>query len=196
MANSSITKQALASSLKKLMMTQTFNTIHVQMITDDCGVTRHTFYTHFQNIYDLLGWMYEHEVIEDLEQCCNFDHWNDGVLMVLNYTLTNRTVCLNTFHSMGRDHLEMFLYNTFSPVMTGIVDDITRDMHVDEKVKQETVDFYSNAIIGVFTGWLKKNMETSPEIVAGWIEQMVRGNIVRIMHEYDRPHTSLKTNNQ
>lgn len=186
MANSSITKEALAASLKKLMMTHQLTEIHIQMITDDCGVTRHTFYTHFQNIYDLLGWLYEHELIEDLEKCCNYAKWRDGVLLVLNYTLKNRTICLNTFNSMGRDHLEMFLYNTFSHVFSGIISDLTADMLVDEKTKREIGDFYANAIIGVFTGWLKKDMEESPETVADWIEQMVRGNIVRILSEHNK----------
>jgi probable dihydroxyacetone kinase regulator len=186
MSNSSITKEALAASLKKLMMKYHLNEIHIQMITDDCGVTRHTFYTHFQNIYDLLGWLYEHEIVEDLEKCCNYAKWRDGVLQVLNYTLKNRIICLNTFNSMGRDHLEMFLYNTFFHVLNGIISDLAVDMQIDEKQKQEIGDFYVNAIIGVFTGWLKKDMEESPEIVADWIEQMVRGNIVRILSEHNK----------
>jgi probable dihydroxyacetone kinase regulator len=186
MSNSSITKEALSASLKKLMMKYPLNEIHIQMITDDCGVTRHTFYTHFQNIYDLLGWLYEHELVEDLEKCCNYAKWRDGVLLVLNYTLKNRIICLNTFNSMGRDHLEMFLYNTFFHVLNGIISDLTVDMQIDEKLKQEIGDFYVNAIIGVFTGWLKKDMAESPEIVADWIEQMVRGNIVRILSEHNK----------
>jgi len=186
MANSSITKEALAASLKKLMLLHPLNQIHIQMITDDCGVARHTFYTHFQNIYDLLGWMYEHELIEDLEKCCNYEKWRDGVLLVLDYTVKNRTICLNTFNSMGRDHLEMFLYNTFSHVFSGIIADLCSRMQVEEKIKQEIGDFYTNAIIGVFTGWLKRDMSEQPEIIADWIEQMVRGNIIRILSEHDK----------
>lgn len=186
MSNTAITEKALADSLKKLMKSYPINKIHVQMITDDCGLTRHTFYNHFTDVYELLGWIYEHEVVEDLERYCNLAHWKDGIMLVLQYTVKNRGICLNTFHSMGRDHLESFLYSLFNHVITGIIADITKDMHVDEKLKLETAEFYSNAVTGVFIGWLKQDLKKDPADVADGIEKMVKGNIVRLMNEYNQ----------
>lgn len=183
MSIKTITENTLADSLKKLMKTHPINKIHVQMITDDCGLTRHTFYNHFADVYELLGWIYEHEVIEDLEKCCNLMHWRDGISLVLQYTVKNRVICLNTFHSLGRDHLESFLYNLFNHVITGIIADITKDMHVDEEIKKETAEFYSNAVTGIFIAWLKQDLKREPAVIANWIEKMVKGNIIRLMEE-------------
>ena len=55
---SQITKKAMASSLKKLLETKTLSKITVSDITDDCEINRHTFYYHFQDIYDLVEWIY------------------------------------------------------------------------------------------------------------------------------------------
>ncbi|MGE5632222.1 MAG: hypothetical protein ACM3TR_14160 [Caulobacteraceae bacterium] len=55
MANSMITKKALANSLKKLMKSLPLNKISVKNIVDDSGLNRQTFYYHFQDIYDLLS---------------------------------------------------------------------------------------------------------------------------------------------
>ncbi len=57
MPYSQITRNALARSLKKLMLTVPLTKITIQQLVDDCGVTRHTFYNHFQDIYELLGWL-------------------------------------------------------------------------------------------------------------------------------------------
>lgn len=183
MSNSIITEKALAESLKRLMQRYPINKIHVQMITDDCELTRHTFYNHFQDVYELLGWIYEHEVIEDLEKYCNLAHWKDGILLVLNYTVQNRTICLNTFHSLGRDHLESFIHHVFNRVLTGIIADITRDIHVDEELKRGAADFYASAVMGIFIAWLKQDLKRDPVDLADWIEKMTKGNIVRLMNQ-------------
>lgn len=183
MSNSIITERALAESLKKLMQRYPVNKIHVQMITDDCKLTRHTFYNHFQDIYELLGWIYDHEVIEDLEKCCNLAHWKDGILLVLQYTVENRKICLNTFHSLGRDHLESFVYHVFNHVLAGIIADITQNIHVDEKSKKDAADFYANAIMGIFIAWLKQNLKREPTVIADWVDKMVKGNLVRLMNQ-------------
>lgn len=184
MSKSVITEKALAESLKKLMHHYPINKIRVQMVVDDCGLARHTFYNHFQDVYELLGWIYENEVIEDLEKCCNLAQWKEGLLLVLYYTVENRTICLNTFHSLGRDHLEAFIHKVFKHVFTGIIEDITRDLSVDKVFKEETAEFYANAMMGIFIAWLKQDLQEDPVFIADWIERMVKGNIVRLMNQY------------
>lgn len=58
------TKRTLADSLKKAMKSKSFSKITVSEIIKDCGVNRKTFYYHFDDIYALLKWMFEEEVIE------------------------------------------------------------------------------------------------------------------------------------
>ncbi len=181
MSASYVTEKALADSLKKLMNMKPVNKITVKMITDDCCLTRHTFYNHFKDIYDLLGWIFENEVIEDLEKYCNLFNWKKGVLMVLQYTLDNKTICLNTFRSLGREHLEIFLYKTFYNVLQGVIKDITQEMNVDEYIKEETADFFSYAISGQFLAWLNNGLKENPKDIADRIEKILDGTILRIM---------------
>ena len=53
MANSNITKKALAESLKELGSTRILDKITVADITEHCGVNRQTFYYHFNDKYEL-----------------------------------------------------------------------------------------------------------------------------------------------
>ncbi len=64
---SQTTKKALAASLKKLLEKQPLSKITVTDITEDCEVNRHTFYYHFQDVYDLIDWIYENEAIKPLD---------------------------------------------------------------------------------------------------------------------------------
>ena len=54
------TKQALEASLKRMMLKKPLDKITIRDITEDCGISRMTFYYHFKDIYDLVAtsvWM-------------------------------------------------------------------------------------------------------------------------------------------
>ena len=53
---SQITKRALEQSLRNLLREKPLSKITVTDITEDCGISRMTFYYHFKDIYDLVEW--------------------------------------------------------------------------------------------------------------------------------------------
>lgn len=185
MSQTSITKGALGNSLKALMLEKPINKITVRELTAHCGVTRHTFYNHFQDVYELLGWIYENEVIEDFEACCKYESWRKGIDIVLQYTLENKQICLNTFHSLGREHLERFLQGTFLCMIRGTIEDIAKEMDVPQTIKEEAADFYTYAIVGEFLRWLSGGLKEPKASVAQRIIRMMDGTIVAMMQRYE-----------
>lgn len=75
---SHLTKNALAHSLKSLMEHTPLNKITVKHLVDHCCVNRQTFYYHFQDIYALLGWIYQTEAVESLTAYRSYSTWTDG----------------------------------------------------------------------------------------------------------------------
>ena len=59
MADSNITKSALASALKELMETTPFAKITVSDICAKCNMNRKSFYYHFKDKFDLVNWIYD-----------------------------------------------------------------------------------------------------------------------------------------
>ena len=53
------TKQAIAESLKHLLLKKPITKITINDITEDCHISRMTFYYHFNDIYDLVEWVCE-----------------------------------------------------------------------------------------------------------------------------------------
>lgn len=64
---SSITKQALEHALKSLLLKKPFHKITINDITEECGVSRMTFYYHFKDIYDLVEWSFIEDAARALE---------------------------------------------------------------------------------------------------------------------------------
>lgn len=70
---SSITKQALEHALKSLLLKKPFHKITINDITEECGVSRMTFYYHFKDIYDLVEWSFIEDAARALEGKKSYD---------------------------------------------------------------------------------------------------------------------------
>ena len=62
------TKWALAAALKKLMAQKPLEKITISELTDLCHIKRQNFYYHFEDIYDLMRWMFQNEAVSLLER--------------------------------------------------------------------------------------------------------------------------------
>lgn len=102
------TKHLLCESLKRKMATKTLNKISIREIVEDCGISRQTFYYYFQDIYDLLKWMFEQEALSLLREHADMLTWQDGMLQLLYYLEKNRAVVLCAIKSMGHEHIKRF----------------------------------------------------------------------------------------
>ena len=56
MAN--LTKALLAETLMDMLRRKSLDKITVQDITDRCGLNRNTFYYHFDNVHDVIEWIF------------------------------------------------------------------------------------------------------------------------------------------
>jgi len=110
-SSSQIQKKVLGDALKELMRSKPLSKISIQNIVDECGLNRQTFYYHFHDIYDLLGWIYEKEAVEKIAQYKSYKHWTEGFYHVFKYIEDNKSFCMNTLNSLGREHLDNYLYS-------------------------------------------------------------------------------------
>lgn len=68
MADSNITKRALAAALKSLLAERPFAKVSVREICEACGMSRKSFYYHFKDKYELLNWIFETEFVARVQQ--------------------------------------------------------------------------------------------------------------------------------
>jgi len=175
------TKKALADSLKTIMMIKSLDKITIKEIVDICGVNRQTFYYHFQDIYELLGWIYKTEAVDSISNCKTYETWQEGFLKIFCYVGDNKALCMNTFNSMGRDHLETFLHNEIFPLIIDVIEEVAKDSSITSDDKTFISDFYTFAFIGILTSWMKSNMEEKPERIIHKVENLVNGDIEKVI---------------
>lgn len=185
MSSSLITKKALANSLKELMKDISLNKISVKQIVEDCGLNRQTFYYHFQDIFDLIEWIYRTEAVESISQYRSYDTWTDGFYKIFMYIENNKAFCLNTLNSLGRNHLDMYLYAVTNELLMGVVNEVSCNMNVKKEDKKFIANFYTHAFTGLVIQWMKEGMKENPKIIIQKLSELIEGNFIRALQRYE-----------
>ena len=100
---SQVTKRALVASLKNQLLKKPLDKVTISDITDDCGISRMTFYYHFKDIYDLIEWAFEEEASRILEGKKDYDTWQQGYLRIFEDLNANKPFIMNVYRSISRE---------------------------------------------------------------------------------------------
>ena len=101
-------RRLISDTFSELVKTQDVDKITVTMLIGECHISRQTFYYHFEDVYDLLRWMFQEEAVALLQQHEGALLWQEGLLQLFRYIEQNRAVCLCALKSVGREHLKRF----------------------------------------------------------------------------------------
>lgn len=178
------TKRALAASLKKLLAKTPLDKITVTDIAEDCGLNRQTFYYHFQDIYDLVEWIYTSEASEALDGKKTYDTWQEGFLHLFEYIRENRNFVVNTYHSVSREFLERYLYQEAYGLLYGVVEEKAAGKNVRETDKAFIADFYKYGFVGLVLDWIGSGMKEKPDSMIERLGLLIHGNIAEALERF------------
>lgn len=151
MADSNITKRALAAALKELMTEMTFDKIRVSDICDKCDMNRKSFYYHFKDKYDLVNWIFDTEFSE-----ASANQSYESVISVeflkcmCGYFYDNRNFYRKILKPGGQNYFLDHCRECLQPIFKSRLEEImeTEDIH------GFYVGFFTDALICAITRWL------------------------------------------
>lgn len=181
---SQTTKKALVASLKKLLVLKPLDKITVVDIVEDCEVNRQTFYYHFQDIYDLIEWMFLSESTKALDGNKTYDTWQVGFLQIFEYVEHNKTLVTNIYHSISRTHLERFLGNETYSLLIGVINEMAKGMSIRDEYKNFIANFYKFAFVGLMLDWIESGMKEEPALIIERLSILIHGDILKALNIY------------
>ena len=155
---SDITKHALAASLKKLLAQKPIDKITVKDIVEDCGVNRHTFYYHFQDIYELIEWLCYDEAESILGTHKTFDTWKDGFHDLYACLHQNKDIVMNAYNSNYRNYLEKYIVSLVRPYIADFLRIQSEGMNLTEEKIDFIADTYTFGIVSLSMDWIANEM--------------------------------------
>lgn len=103
MAASLITKKKIAKAFKKQLAMKSFDKISVVDIMDQAQIRRQTFYNHFLDKYELLDWIFETELKEQVTHNLNYISGFQLLEELLFYIERNKTFYAQLFDIKGQN---------------------------------------------------------------------------------------------
>ncbi len=177
MADSNVTRLALASALKDLTKNTPLEKISVTDICRQCGDNRKSFYYHFRDKYDLVNWIFDSEFGE----LSSSGEVHDGLrrmLRLLEYFYENRTFYRRVLKVKGQnsfsEHFRTLLLSSIKQRTRGTVNSEAFDFRVT---------FYADAFICALERWLL-GRDTMPPL-------KMFGLITSCMERTDELHEAL-----
>ncbi len=170
------TKKALAEALKQLLTRKPINKITINDITEQCGISRITFYYHFKDIYDLAEWTLEEAIQQIIGENRYADNWQQGFLDLLKEVKDNQKLYMNVYRSMDREAIERYLLKKVEPLLMPVVEKEAAGMGISPEGKRVVAIFYTYAFIGVVLDWISKGMPLTPQQVVTLTAAVVQGD--------------------
>lgn len=175
MADSNITKRALAAALRELMEEVPFEKIQVAHICERCDMNRKSFYYHFKDKYDLLNWIFDTEFIafiQDYQGVEQLDQRVKTIQDVCVYFYENRNFYRKALKIQGQNSFSEHFREYIMPILRLRLADLIGDSKDDF-----ALNFITDAAVCAIERWLlDKNCMPPEEVVAKMLRLIQRGS--------------------
>ncbi len=153
MADSNITKRALATALRALMAELPFEKINVSHICERCQMNRKSFYYHFKDKYDLVNWIFDTEFIALIQGAHPDDtyqeHWS-FTQRACEYFYQNHDFYRKALQVQGQNSFRDHFREYIRPLTTDRLEHLLDSDQIDEFA----INFFADGVICAMERWL------------------------------------------
>ena len=155
----STTKESLGAALKQMLCVKPIDKITVKDLVEICGVNRQTFYYHFDDVYDLLEWVFEEDANRVLPSEVVYEHWREDVMMFFTYLADNSAFALNIYNSNSRIYMLRYFKRRLQSCIRSFAIIVSEGKNIDRSDFEFVVEFYANGVVGLISQWLDLGMQ-------------------------------------
>lgn len=181
---SQITKYALENSLKNLLLQKPLDKITISDITDDCGISRMTFYYHFKDIYDLVEWSCFEGARKVLQENKTYETWQQGYLQIFEEVKKNKPFIMNVYKCVHREQVEKYLQPLVNNLVLNVINEEAQNTNVTEDDKLFISQIYSYILMGLMLDWIKDDMEPDPEEIIDRLATLIKDTIPEALKRF------------
>ncbi len=184
MADSNITKRALAAALQELMEKTPFEKIQIAQICDRCQMNRKSFYYHFEDKYDLVNWIFDAKfralADEFLTDDSSEDHW-ELIGRACACLYEERAFYRKALAIRGQNSLSDHLREVLSPLIRKRIEQDTGEAEPDGFV----TEFFVDAVLCAIGRWLQDPNCPPPEEFVAKVRHILQVGALAVFRRMD-----------
>lgn len=154
----SFTKFAILKVFGDLAASRPVDKITVKDITDQCGISRNTFYYHYQDIYQVLKAYVQYSAEHVIELMVE-DEGEDGKagLREIRYLEANRELLCNLYRSAANEEVRNCLQSASQIIFDRLIERVSQGMEVQAEDKKILSAVCQYTVRGIMTSWMEED---------------------------------------
>lgn len=150
----SFTKFAIMKAFGDLAVSRPVDKITVKDITDRCGISRNTFYYHYQDIYQVLKAYVQYASEQVISMMAEEVNDEKAGLRGVRYLEAHRELLCNLYRSAANEEVRICLQSASQVIFDRFIDNMSRGMGTGEKDRQILSSICQYMVQGIMTSWL------------------------------------------
>ncbi len=159
------TKKAIMDCFARQIELKSLDRIRVKDIVEECGITRNTFYYHFNDVFDLA----KQTLLLRLGQLGHYggenETWEQFLLLVARQMTTNKRTILHLFRSPQSGEIVRFMNDLLGLAMSRIFEELAKGKQIPDNRRRMIIEFYSDALAGVMGRWFNDDGDDPEKVV-------------------------------
>lgn len=177
----SFTKFAILKVFGDLAASRPVDKITVKDITDQCGISRNTFYYHYQDIYQVLKAYVQYSAEHVIELMAEDEGENGKAgLKGIRYLEANRELLCNLYRSAANEEVRSCLQSASQIMFDRLIESVSQGMEVQAEDKKILSAVCQYTVRGIMTSWMEEdgtlNGETLEQAVVR-LDYLFKGTI-------------------
>lgn len=178
---SDLTKKAIIDAFVGLISQKPLSKITVKELVEACGITRRTFYYHYQDIYDLVEKIFEQEaeraVLEVRERDLTPENLEEVMIRSARFVIENKQAVFHIYNSVRRENLERYLKKITATIFGLLLKRLGEGINAREEDYRLITAFYTNGFTGMIQDWIEGGMKENPEILIRRGVYLIEGHL-------------------
>lgn len=143
------TKIKIANTLEFLLQSKELDRISVKELVEACGVSRQTFYYHFQDILDVIEWSAQYKLDQALLRVKNFSSAEESIREILCISEENKVLIRRLMCSRKREYVESCIVDIFRAYIRELLSLNTLRLDLGFSDRELLLDFLAYGLAGV-----------------------------------------------
>ncbi|MGM9974473.1 MAG: TetR/AcrR family transcriptional regulator [Clostridiaceae bacterium] len=173
------TKKAIIESFIKILNEKPLHKITVKDIVEDCGISRNSFYYHFEDLPSLVEELLEGEADRLIEEHGAVDSLEDCLMVAIDFALKNKTAVMHLFNSTSREYYESYLNKIARNIVSEYIENIIGELPVKNEDKESIINYYKWVIVGFVLDWMNSGMSYDVKATARRVCELFEGSTQR-----------------
>ncbi len=171
------TKDNIAAAFLGLLEAKPIDKITVKDVVDVCGITRQTFYYHFEDIFDLLSYVVKIQEDYLLQQTGTTSDLREGLRIFISVFIENKKFFQNLMNSQNREQAERILLSAARSCLQKQATEKGLFSQLKYADMETALTFYTYALFGVLYESCRKK-EVNEDLLADQLCRLIQGDML------------------